>query len=70
MATAAEVQAQLDPTGLAAQILEFTNAVAKQNVYVQGGIGYAGRTMWCETTAADDASTQAAAITTQMQAFR
>lgn len=70
MATAAEVQAQLNPTQLAARILSFNNAGTKQNVYVQGGIGYAGRTLWVETTAADNAATQAAAITTALRAYR
>lgn len=70
MATSAEVQSALDPTGLAAKILSFNNAGLKQNAYVQGGIGYAGRTLWVETTAADNAATQAAAITTAMRAYR
>lgn len=70
MATSAEVQAELDPTGLAARIESFTNAGTKQNIFVTGGSGYAGRSLWVETTASDSAATQAAAITTAMRAFR
>lgn len=70
MATRDEIQAQLDPTGLAASIQEFTNAGLKQNCYVVGGIGYAGRSLWVETTAAQTASQQATAITAAMRAFR
>ncbi len=70
MATAAEIQAQLDPTQRAAKIDEFVNAGTKQNIYVTGGIGYAGRSLWVETTASDSAATQAAAITTAMRAYR
>lgn len=69
MATSAEVQAQLDGTELAAKILSFNNAGLKQNVYVQGGIGYAGRALWVETTAADTAADQATAITAAMRKF-
>lgn len=69
MATAAEVQAQLDATGLAAQILRNDHAGTKENYYVQGGIGYAGRSLWVETTASDNAATQAAAITTAMRKY-
>lgn len=68
MATAAEIQAQLDPTELAAKILRFNNAGTKQNIYVQGGIGFAGRGRWVETTASDNAATQATAITSALRA--
>lgn len=71
MATPDEVQAQLDPTGLAAKIERVVHADATyDNQYVKGGIGYAGRSLWTTTTAADSASTQAASIATQLAAFR
>lgn len=69
MATAAEVQAQLDTTGLAARILRNDHAGAKENYYVEGGVGYAGRCLWVETTASESAADQAAAITTAMRKF-
>lgn len=71
MATPAEIQAQLDATGLAAKIEKVVHASATiDNQYVKGGIGYAGRSGWTSTTAADSAATQAAAIATQLAAFR
>lgn len=71
MATPAEIQAQLDGTGLAAVIRSSAHADATyDNHYVSGGIGYAGRAIWCQTTASDSAATQAASIATQLAAFR
>lgn len=71
MATTAEIQAQLDPTELAAKIVRSNHAGATlDNHFVVGGIGYAGRSLWVATTAADSAATQAAAITTAMRAYR
>lgn len=71
MATPAEIQAQLDPTELAAKILRSEHAGATlDNHYVQGGAGYAGRCLWVETTAAQTAAQQATAITNAMRAFR
>ena len=71
MKTPAEIQAQLDATNLAAKVEKVVHAAAPyDNIYVTGGIGYAGRSLWVTTTAADTASTQAAAITTAMRAYR
>lgn len=71
MATPAEIQAELDTTGKAATILRSEHAGATlDNHYVEGGVGYAGRCLWVETTASDSAATQAAAITTAMRAYR
>lgn len=39
-----------------------------QRWYIQGGTVYPGRTRWITTTAADDASTQAAAVITGLKA--
>lgn len=70
MATTADaIQAQLDPTGLAAKILSFNNAGTKQNIYVRGGVGYAGRCLWVETTASDTAAQQATTITNAMRLY-
>lgn len=71
MATPAEIQAQLDATGLAARIDRVVHAGSTyDNQFVTGGIGYAGRSLWTTTTAADSAATQAASIATQLAAFR
>lgn len=74
MATPAEIQAQLDPTELAAKIVRSVHAEDQatdyDNHFVVGGVGYAGRSLWVQTAVADNAATQAAAITTAMRAFR
>lgn len=65
MATPAEIQAQLDSagTGRVANILVSSHADGTyDNHYVQGMSGYAGRARWCQTTAANSAAVQAAAI--------
>lgn len=73
MATPAEIQAQLDPsaTGRIANIRSSVHADATyDNHYVESITGYAGRSMWCRTTAANSAATQAATILTQLATFR
>lgn len=71
MATPAAIQAELDVTNLAAKIENVVHADATyDNLYVTGGTGYAGRSLWVTTTAGDSAATQAAAITTAMRAYR
>jgi hypothetical protein len=40
----------------------------QQHWYIQGGVGYANRTKFVVTTAADDAATQAAAVLTALTA--
>ena len=67
LATPAEIQAELDPTMLAAKIERVVHADATyDNQYITGGIGYASRGRWTTTTASDSAATQAAAIETQL----
>lgn len=71
MATPAEIQAQLDATGLAAKIEKVVHSSATiDNQYVNGGIGKAGRSIWTATTAADSAADQATSIAAQLAAFR
>lgn len=71
MATPAEIQAELDPTHRAAKIVRSMHKSATLDAhYVVGGVGYAGRCLWVQTTAANNAATQAAAITTALRKFR
>jgi hypothetical protein len=71
MATPAEIQTQLDPTHRAAKIVRSTHLDATYDAhYVVGQTGYAGRCLWVQTTAANNAATQAAAITTALKKFR
>lgn len=70
MATVAQIQAVLDPNGYGTK-----TEIVKQNTigttdyfYCTGGVDYPGKAMWCTTTNTDSASTQAAAIQTQMAA--
>ena len=72
MATPAEIQAQLDPaaTGRIANIRSSVHADSlKDNHYVESITGYAGRSMWCETTAAESAANQATEIRNQLASF-
>lgn len=66
MATTAEIQAQIDSgaTGRVANIVR-SNRIdgTLDEHYTVGMTGrYKGRARWCQTTAADSAATQAAAI--------
>jgi len=70
MATVAEIQAELDPQGYGKLIKiekKFTVGTT-DTFYCIGGVGLAGRARWCPTTNTDNAATQAAAITSAMQA--
>lgn len=69
MATVVEVQEELDPgeTVRLIRILKLFIQTTKSFYYCTGGVGLAGRAKWCETTTADSAATQAAAITTAME---
>lgn len=72
MATPAEIQAQLDSaaTGRIANIRSSVHAGAlKDNHYVETITGYAGRSMWCATTAAESAANQATEIRDQLASF-
>lgn len=72
MATPAEIQAQLDSTGKGPTILRMQNTIGTtlDSFYVNGGIPYAGRALWIDTTAADSAAQQATAIRTALATFR
>lgn len=65
MATPAQIQAQLDSagTGLIANIIQSVHEDDTYDAhYVVGLNGYAGRSRWCPTTAAETAANQAAEI--------
>jgi hypothetical protein len=68
MATAAEVQDELDPqgTGKLIKIEKQFNTATKQWYFCLGGQGLAGRARWIECTTSDNAATQATAITNGM----
>lgn len=71
MATVAEIQAQLDPQGTAKRIsiLKQQAKSASATVdtfYCLGGVFYAGRARWINTTNTDSAAQQATSITTGM----
>lgn len=70
--TAAALQAELG-TGIAGMtgvrvLREYGTYGTKQVWYVQGGVNYPGRCKFVETTAANDAATQAAAVLTALNA--
>lgn len=64
MATVAEIQAALGNFGKEAQIVRtiMGTTAGVDRHYVVGGVGHAGRCRWIQTTQADNAATQAAAI--------
>jgi hypothetical protein len=70
MATVAEIQAELDPQGTKTriQLLKQYPAALTYLWYATGGVDAVGKARWVTTTIADNAATQAAAITTAMQA--
>lgn len=65
--TSAACQAALDPGERQAKIIISQMVGSLQEWYVQGGIGYGSRARWVQTTAADNAATQAAAILSKLQ---
>lgn len=70
--TAAALQTELG-TGLAQKmgvevLREYGTYGTKQVWYVKGGVSYPGRCKMVETTAADNAATQAAAVLVAMNA--
>jgi hypothetical protein len=68
--TAAALQTALgDGNPLKPRVLRaFGTYGTQQHWYVQGGQAYANRTKFVVTTAADDATTQAAAVVTALRA--
>jgi len=68
--TAAALQAELGTvSGLSPRVLlDHGVRGTEQHWYIQGGVGYANRTKFVVTTAADDAATQAAAVLTALTA--
>jgi hypothetical protein len=73
MATAIEVQAELDPdgTGKLITIIKAHTIPTPGTTtlyYCIGGQGLAGRARWCEATTADSAANQAISITNAMEA--
>ena len=64
MATAAAVQAVLDPQGLGtrAAILKVDEVGLTRQAYCVGGADRPGRARWVDLTIADSAAVQAAAI--------
>lgn len=70
--TAAALQTALG-TGLSAKmgvevLREYGTYGTKQVWYVKGGVSYPGRCKFVETTASDNAATQATAVATAMNA--
>lgn len=65
--TAAACQAELDPGERTAKITQSLRIGTVQEWYVVGGIGVGSRARWVQTTAADNAATQAAAILSKLQ---
>ena len=69
--TPAQLQAELDSTGKGPTILRSNPYdTTLDSWYVHGGIPYAGRALWINTTAGDTAAQQATTITTALAAFR
>lgn len=69
MASTAEIQAELDSQGTA-KIANIQRSVvtggATDHHYVVGMNGYAGKSRWCSTTAANTAAQQATSIRTAL----
>lgn len=70
MATALEVQAELDPqgTGKLIKIIKAFTLSTNTVYYCLGGQGLAGRARWCTATTANTAAQQATSITNAMSA--
>jgi hypothetical protein len=69
--TPAALQAELDTTGKGPTILRSNPYdTTLDSWYVHGGIPYAGRALWINTTASESAADQATAVRTALAAFR
>lgn len=70
MATVAQIQAQLDPQGLAnrTNIVKQFRVSTTDTFYCTGGVDYPGRARWVTTTNTDTAAQQATSIRTGMAA--
>lgn len=69
--TAAQLQAELDTTGKGPTVLRSNPYDGTlDSWYVHGGIPYAGRALWINTTASDSAANQATTVRTALAAFR
>jgi hypothetical protein len=67
--TAAALNAALGTTGRNAQVVKDDGTYdTVQRWYVLGGVDAPGRARWVETTAADDAATQATAVLVALRA--
>lgn len=72
--TAAQLQTALDAstpvTGNDPQVMQHLPPYTgtQQHWLIRGGVTYPGRTKFVDTTAADDAATQAAAVVTSLRA--
>lgn len=67
--TSAQLNAALGTSGMNAQVIRDDGTYSTvQRWYVVGGADVRGRCRWVETTAADDAATQAAAVLTALRA--
>lgn len=66
MATTAAIQAQLGTKNIACITRTEVSGSTYDRHYTVGGIGYAGKSCWCRTTAANTAAQQATEITTAL----
>jgi hypothetical protein len=67
--TSAQLNAALGTTGRNARVIRDDGTFSTvQRWYVDGGTDVAGRFRWVETTAADDAATQATAVLAALRA--
>lgn len=68
--TSAAMQAALGDTQTDAKVLQHAEPIvgSVQRWYIVGNLDAPGRAKWVETTAADDAATQAAAALTALNA--
>lgn len=73
--TAAALQTALGTNGTSPKVIRQDLSVSTgetigttQRWYVEGKVAVAGRVRWCETTASDNAATQAAAVLTALRA--
>lgn len=67
--TAAAMQAELGATPNDAQVIQGMASGTKQLWYLKGRLDAPSRRKWVETTAADDAATQAAAALVLLKAY-
>lgn len=66
MATTAEIQTELGNLNVARIVKSVVSGSTYDRHYVVGGVGYAGKSKWCRTTAANSAADQATEITTAL----